>query len=231
MKRFLILCLILIQTKLCFAQSTVVGIHGLCATWKALNPIRRALQRDGFTICLWDFDIEKKALACHGADLVRLLQQIALENPGEPIHFVTQSIGALILRSALCHPCCPQEALFGRAVLFTPPNQGSILARRFRGVGPVSWLVGESGKELMINDPYQIQELGCFPDSMSVLVLAGCRGIHPWLDGPNDGFLLVEETRLDTPHYHETLPTSHGKLLSNPEALRMTRRFLMCGTP
>ncbi len=211
-------------------DGTVVAIHGFLVPQRSMHPLRKTLQYAGFDTLLWDYDSPRATVCCHAMDLVSTLQNIAKQKPGQPIHFVTHSIGAWVLRCALNQSHCPPEAKIGRAVLIAPPNQGSIMARRFGNLFLFRFILGnESGRELRT---YKAEDvalcLGYFPSTVQVLVLAGSQGIH-WFRSPNDEFLEVCETVLETPHTFRVLPLTHGKLLSNCCSLQMTRNFLLCG--
>jgi hypothetical protein len=209
---------------------TVVGIHGFLSTTRSLKSVEETLMCAGFNVCLWEYKSTKKLIEEHACDLVILLQRIACDCPGMPIHFVTHSIGALILRCALNMPLCPQEAKLGKIVLVAPPNQGSCLAHRFSNFPPVVWALGNrSGWEIMHYGPCEIAaHFGEIPTCIPVLVIAGTRGSHIWFHEPNDGFLSIAETRLNTPFYFLSFPLTHGDLLKTPAVLCNIRSFI-CG--
>lgn len=211
-------------------EGTVVAIHGFMLSSRSMVRLRNVLRCAKFDVCLWEYASRAKTIECHGDCLVTTLNQIACAKPGEPIHFVTHSIGSWVLRSALSHPLCPEEAKIGRTVLLAPPNQGSCLARHFQNFPPIKFMVGDrSGWELTHYEAEDVHRLGSFPDSMQVLVLAGYQGVHLWFSSANDQFLAVEETCLETPHTSYVLPLRHGQLLTNGRSLKYTRDFLLCG--
>ncbi len=211
---------------------TVVIIHGFMSNAESMRKIRKVLTYIDFCVYVWEYPSKKKFLQEHGYDLVATLNQMAATSPGETIHFVTHSSGALVLRVALNHPNCPQEAKVGRAVLIAPPNRGSVFARRFRGFGPIEHAVGKkSGRQLMYLEPYQFDCFGQFPCTMDVLVIAGTRGNQIFFKTQNDNLLTVEETYLNTPFYFKAIKASHGDLLSHREALRCMRAFITIPEP
>lgn len=228
MKKAILLFVVAFQSITLKAHGdTVVGIHGFVADWRSMKPIEHVLERCGLDVCLWNYQSTRKSIEQHGCDLVLTLQEIARCNPGRPIHFVTHSVGALVLRAALNIPGCPMEAKIGRAVLFAPPNQGSSLARRFRGFWPVEVAMGNKcGGELRNYGPCEIACLGEFPPSMEVLVIAGTKGNLIWFCEPNDGFLTVNETWLNTPFYLQSYPVTHGGMLKNRCVLCCMKTFI-----
>lgn len=207
---------------------TVVGIHGFITDWRSMKPIEHVLGRCGLNIYLWNYPSRRKCIEQHGWDLVRTLQEIAGCCPGRPIHFVAHSTGALVLRSALCSPHCPMEAKIGRAVLLAPPNQGCGLARYFRDCPPIQFAMGDkSGWELLNYGPWEMAQLGTFPTSMEVLVIAGTKGgTCTWFCEPNDGFLTVKETWLNTPFCLQSYPVTHGDMLKNHCVLCCMKKFI-----
>ena len=224
--------LLLILLSWCLhSDASVVCIHGFLVNNTTMMPLKRCLEKSGFDVCLYKYEAREETLQCHGLRLKEMLKQMARNNPGEPINFVAHSIGGVVLRVALSLPGCPEEAKIGRAVLLAPPNRGSMLGRKMKDVLPIKIAMGEkSGKQLLEYSPCQMLALGTFPPTCQVLVIAGARGMNKGFDNrPNDGYLAVEETRLDTPHAFMTLDLKHGALLTNRESLRLTRDFLLSG--
>lgn len=208
-------------------EGTVVLLHGFMRNARSMKPVEDCLRCNGYYVCNWDYPSRDECISGHGENLVCLLKRIAKVRPGQPIHFVSHSVGGLIVRAAVSHPECPQEAKIGRAVMLAPPNQGAGLARHFRNFEPFRWFMGsKTGCQLMTYEPCEVAALGQFPDTMDVMVIAGSRGINLWFRQPNDGKLSVEETRLDTPHEHCTLYVTHSLIMCSPQVLCMTKNFL-----
>lgn len=234
MKTWIVLFLLSIQ---CFAfngmEHTVVCIHGFMTTHRSMQPIEKSLRCMGFRVWNWDYPSRARTIEEHACELVEYLKEIARCHPGEPILFVTHSTGALILRTALNAPTCPEEAKVGRAVLLAPPNQGSRLAHRFRNFEPAKLLLGsKSGWQLMNYGIADIEScFGYFPSTMQVLVIAGTKGIKVFFCEPNDGFIAIDETALDTPYYWTSFPVKHGDLISFPPVLCCIKGFLYWDYP
>ncbi len=203
------------------ADQTVVCVHGFMRGRGNFTKLARVFEKKGHHVFNWSYPSRKKYIEEHGEALVQELKRLAQETPGKPISFVTHSMGGLVLRSALNHPECPEEAKNGRAVLIAPPNQGSILARRLWNLKLLRWIMGDkSGK--------QLREVpsGHFPDEMPVLVIAGRAGFNFLIPGKNDGKVSVEETRLSTPHEHVTVWAGHSWICSSPSVIHRALSFV-----
>ncbi|MCH9626559.1 MAG: hypothetical protein S4CHLAM2_01810 [Chlamydiales bacterium] len=233
MKKKLLFFLLCFQCfTVCGAEETVVCIHGFLTTQLSMRPVQQSLKCFGFRACSWDYPSRKRTIEEHACHLVNYLQEIACWHPGETINFVTHSTGALILRAALNRPECPEEAKVGRAALLSPPNQGTSLGHRFRNFWPLKTLMGnKSGWQLLNWNTCDIRDLGSYPSSMQVLVIAGTCGNKIFFKEPNDGFLTIDETALETPYYWTSFAYSHGELISAKPVLCCLRKFLYWGYP
>jgi pimeloyl-ACP methyl ester carboxylesterase len=230
MKKGLLVILVFFQIATCqLFGETVVAIHGFLSNAKSMRPIKETLCRCDYNVCLWEYPSRRKYIEEHACRLVETLTALARNCPGEPISFVTHSIGALVLRAALNQPGCPREAKIGRAVLIAPPNQGSSLARDMKDVVPIAFIMGDkTGAELLHFTPAQIAcRFGEFPPSVRVLVIAGTQGTSLFFNAPNDRFLRLDETYLNTPFYFISFPFSHGDLLERPESLCCMKQFFL----
>lgn len=230
MRKYLLLFLLLIQTISLHAES-VVCLHGFFRSYRCMIPLANVMRNEGLNVYLWDYPSRQKTIEEHAACLVEVLNAIAREFPGEPIHFVTHSLGGIIVRKAINHPDCPNEAKIGRAILLAPPNQGASLARRFQGCPMIRWIFGQyAGQELLNYTEKEMAELGEFPPSMEVVVVAGRKGnplLNRLMDGPNDGKVTVDETRLNTPHKHYVMNVSHSWIMTSRQSIALIKSYLL----
>jgi len=232
MKR-IILPLIIFFNSLFFLyadEGTVFCIHGFLRSPRCMKPLARALEQKGLHSVLWDYPSRARTIEEHAEFLVGEIKKIAAESPGKPIHFVSHSLGGLIIRAALNHPDCPNEAKIGRALLLAPPNKGSRMARNIRDLPGIRFIFGnKAGMQLLTYDQKDIDSLGHFPEEMEVCVVAGSRGnpiAHFWLKEPNDGKVTVRETTLPTPHYHFIFSINHTWIMTHKRTILLAISFL-----
>lgn len=211
---------------------TVVCVHGFLRTRANLAAAAASLRWDGFRVVQWPYPSRSGSIERHADRLAEALSRIARERPGQPIHFVAHSLGGLIVRAAIHRPGCPPEARIGKAVLIAPPNRGSALARALSGSRIGRAVFGDqAGRELIETPEDGFDALGSFPPAVRVLVIAGDAGFTPGLARPNDGKVSIGETRLPTPHAHETVHATHSWIAWSPRAIGRTRRFLAADAP
>lgn len=232
MKKTLLLILLLFSFfKLEATEGSVVCIHGFCRSYKCMIPMGNTLRNAGFSVYLWDYQSRKGTIEQHAEDLVEVLNAIAKKEPGKPIHFVTHSLGGIVVRAATNHPDCPEEAKMGKAVLLAPPNKGAALARQFRECPPIRWVFGKkAGFQLLTFEELDMQCFGRFPETMKVMVIAGTKTptfFQIWVKEPSDGKVTVQETYLDTPHIHQILYVSHSWIMTSRESIGITKDFLL----
>jgi hypothetical protein len=225
---FLILLTILLfktSVSFCsFQEQTLVTLHGFMGYPWNLYYITAPYDAQQMNVINWAYPSREKKIEEHAVDLVKELQKISYNNPGRPINFITHSMGGLVLRAAINHADCPEEAKIGSAALLAPPNQGACWGR-FLSQFEISHQIGldASGKELMTE--LDFEHLGQFPETMSVLVIAGNLSYNPFIPGENDGTVAVDETFLTTPHQHVVIHAGHKSILLSQQAAQIIYRF------
>lgn len=207
----------------------VVLLHGVNRSWRAMRPMAEALQQDGYTTVNVDYPSR--------AGTVDELVPMAVENGlaacravgARRIHFVTHSIGGILLRYA--NERSPITDI-GRVVMLAPPNQGSEIVDKTRNI-PGARLVG--GKALM--------QLGTDENSLPAMlgpvdfelgVIAGSDTMNPWmsamLPNPDDGKVSVARTRVEGMVDFLIVDNNHHYIVEDTIVIQNTRAFLNTGS-
>jgi pimeloyl-ACP methyl ester carboxylesterase len=212
------------------AADCVVLLHGLARSAMSMNPMQRALIDEGFETAnidypSRDYTVEELAQIAipKGLDACR-----AKEGVGR-IHFVTHSLGGILLRQYLSEK---DIAGLGRVVMLGPPNQGSAAVDELRGFPGFDWLNGPAGLQLGKGEESLPLKLG--PAAFELGVIAGNRTIDPItssvLENPDDGRVSVEDTKLDGMTDFVVVEHSHAFMMRMRRPIELTIRFLNSGS-
>jgi len=230
MRRAGIVCVLLLSSSPALAADCVVLLHGLARTAISMNPMQRALIDEGFETANIDYASRD--------DTVEVLAEIVIPEGLEAcrskgsvghIHFVTHSLGGILLRQYLSMHPIPD---LGRVVMLGPPNQGSVAVDELRNVPGFDWLNGPAGLQLGKGEDSVPLKLG--PATFELGVIAGNRTIDPItssvLENPDDGRVSVEDTKLDGMSDFIVVEHSHAFMMRMRRPIDLTIRFLNSGS-
>ncbi len=206
-------------------KEQVICLHGFMGDSWNMDFLAKSLKKDGWQVLVWKYKSRDFLIQEHGMRLVYSIQSMAQENPGIPMHFVTHSMGGLVLLSALNHPDCPHEAKMGKIVLIAPPLRGSAWGRWLSQFSLARWIAKDfSGRELMTKNDFD--SLGTYPPSCKKMVIAGSLGFNPIISGANDGTVAIAETFLNMPHTRIVVKRGHKTIVFSKKVAKYVRDFL-----
>ena len=196
----------------------VIMIHGLLVGSYVFLYLAECFRRRGWTVALYDYPTARRDLPEHAARLVRELESASFDMAGQ-LHFVTHSMGALVLRGALGGLSADRLARLGRAVMIAPPNRGSDSAARAErllpGIGklvpPINDLSSESDS---FANTFPMPET-----RLEIGVIAAA----------SDRRVRIEYTYLDRMRGHRVLPGSHTGVLFRRATFEQSWNFLCRG--
>ena len=217
-------------------QETVVLLHGLGLGSWAMKRTQRALEHEGYAV----INLSYNSLRMPLTELTQtwLSDQLAthaidLSADAPPLHFVTHSMGGIVLRGWLKEHGVPSAVQRGRVVMFAPPNQGSSLVDRIGTWKAFRIATGVNGRELSTAADSFPNQLGPWPAGPELGIIAGNRPINPllayWTGGPGDGKVRVGETRLDGMADHIVMPHSHTWIQYRKAPIAQVVAFLRDG--
>ncbi len=210
-------------------ERVVFLVHGLWRTRFSLLRLEICLRQAGFTVVNRSYQATKKPLPEHAADLHGLVEKALAGRKPREVHFVTHSMGGMVVRYYLTHFPLAHP---GRFVMLAPPNQGSRKLEMFKGVPLVRLLLGPyAPSELGIGEGTLSREAG-IPDREFGIIAGGTgtdRGYSFFLSGDNDGTVSVEETRLEGAKDFLLVPRLHTFIMNGREVIDATIAFLETG--
>lgn len=212
----------------------VILLHGIFRTSMSMTLFNIALRLNGFSVLNITYPSLRHDLK-HLADITaaKILKSGKIEQ-AEDIHFVTHSMGGLLVRYILnAHTQIGEKTR--SIVMLVPPNKGSEMADF---VHRTRWtrflyrlLYGPAGQQLTTDHADHHPSLDC-----KVGIISGSRGSYPlsryvFKDGtPHDGLISHERMKLDETSTLFDVPTSHTAILCSPAAIRATLDFLLTGS-
>ena len=211
------------------SEECVVLIHGLNRSSRAMQPMAEALRAAGFSTVNVDYPSQAGDVAMLAPMAVDTGLIGCRDAGAKRIHFVTHSIGGILLRYA--HKTSPIPDI-GRVVMLAPPNQGSEVIDITRDWPSSEIFAGKAGLQLGTDPDGIPRQLG--PVDFELGVIAGTGSINfvmsAMLPGPNDGKVSVESTRVDGMADFLIVTNSHRYITESEEVIRNTTAFLRAGS-
>ena len=209
------------------AGEGVILLHGLARTRRSMRSLAAFLGHRGYRAVnvgypSCQYPIETLAQSAIPPAIAALRQQQA-----ETIHFVTHSMGGILLRAFLASEPLPE---LGRTVMLCPPNQGSELVDC---LGRFTWfrlMFGSAGGQLGTGPDQLPARLG--PATFPVGILTGDRppiGLARFFPGPNDGRVSVARAQLAGMDDFLVLPCGHSLIMRHQKVQEQVAAFLEHG--
>ncbi|MDH5345506.1 MAG: alpha/beta hydrolase [Gammaproteobacteria bacterium] len=206
----------------------VILLHGLNRSLRAMDEMAEALHDAGYTTANIDYPSQSAPIE----EIAPLAVDTGLSEcrtaGATTIHFVTHSLGGILLRYRQSQEPIPD---LGRVVMLGPPNQGSEVVDELRDWKGADLLGGPAGRQLGTDEESVPSQLG--PVDFELGVVAGVGTINPWmsaiLPGMDDGKVTVESTRVHGMVDFLIVDSSHAYLMKNEVVIQNTIAFLQTG--
>jgi len=209
-------------------RETVLLFHGLGRTALSMRRLAGALRRAGYHAVNVDYPSRRGSVERLAEEVVGTRVEAALGEGTERLHFVTHSLGGILVRCWAARHALPEGA---RAVMIAPPHGGSEAADLFRRVAPVGWWCGPALEDLVTGPEGVCAGLG--PVALETGVVAGDRSYFPLLsrlyEGAGDGLVAVSRARVAGMADFVVVPHGHTFIMRAPETVRQTLHFLRYG--
>ena len=211
-------------------EQCVVLLHGLGRTYRSMDQIEDALRASGYRTVNINYPSRSKTI-----------QELAVEAVPEGLHhcrlkgakqinFVTHSMGGLVLRYYLSTHRVPE---LGKAVMLSPPNQGSEVADALAGSAIYSRVNGPAGAQLVTGPQGLPAQLG--PVDFTLGIITGNEQtavdsvLATQIPGENDGKVSVERAKVEGMRDFLVLPVTHTFIVNNDVVIGQTLHFLKHG--
>ncbi len=210
-------------------QETVVLLHGLGRTSRSFKAMSEFLRVNGYRTIEVDYPSTKQPIDKLASHLSRALEECCpRDGVTPPLHFVTHSLGGILLRYHLAEN--PQRRV-ARVVMLAPPSGGSELVDTLRGNPLFRFVTGPAGQQLGTDERSVPSGLG--PVNFELGVITGDRSFNPlysWLiPGPDDGKVAVKSARTEGMQAFLVVPHTHTFIMRAQPVMLETLNFLRTG--
>jgi pimeloyl-ACP methyl ester carboxylesterase len=207
-------------------SSCVVLLHGLARSDSSMSTLAKELEGESFQIVNVGYPSRKQPIE----ELAETIIPSAIQqcSPGQKINVVTHSMGGILVRQYLSNHSIPNLA---RVVMLGPPNKGSEVVDKLRGIPGFHFINGDAGLQLGTGEMSIPNALG--PAEFDVGIIAGRDSINLILSllipGSDDGKVSVERTKLEGMNDHITMETSHPFMMKNKKVIAQVIHYLKNG--
>jgi pimeloyl-ACP methyl ester carboxylesterase len=211
-------------------RECVVLVHGLGRTERSLDSLGDRLEDEGYATVRYRYHSTRASIEEHAAELARRLDELVPAGTSR-VHFVTHSLGGIVVRQLLSERALRLPAPLGSVVMLAPPNQGSELADALRDAGLLRPLLGPAAAELGTREEDVPRRLG--PVAFPCGVITGdlsLNPLNPWLfDGPSDGKVAVDRAKVEGMADFLVVHHGHSFLMNADDVQVQVVRFLRTG--
>ena len=206
----------------------VVLLHGLARSKNSMAKLEKSLTKQGYKVFNCGYPSRKHKVEKLAAMVIPKTLEFCRKNGAQKIHFVTHSLGGIILRYYLEGNNIPE---LGRVVMLSPPNKGSE-AVDVLGNNPLFNLIyGPAGNQLGTDENGIPKNLGKV--NFELGVITGRKSVNPFLsmiiDGEDDGKVSVKNSKVDGMKDFLVYDVSHPFIMRNKEVIKFIINFLKNG--
>lgn len=206
----------------------VILLHGLARTNRSMEEMEEALAGENYRVINVDYPSTEFPVETLAETVIPKALEQCRAHPVKAVHFVTHSLGGILVRYYLSKNALPE---LGRAVMLSPPNQGSEVVNKLRDLPWFYLINGPAGEQLGVDDESIPLQLG--PVNFDLGVITGSGSINPILSliipGEDDGKVSVERAKVEGMNDFLVVDHSHTFIMSADDVIEQTLFYLEHG--
>jgi triacylglycerol lipase len=209
-------------------EECVILLHGMARTTASMHKLEEYLSGKGYKTVNFAYPSTSESIERIAARHLPCAIASCKDGPVDKIHFVTHSLGGIIVRQYLQTNSLPEGS---RLVMLAPPNQGTEVVDHLKDLFLYQWIDGPAGQELGTDPASTPNRLK--PINIEVGIIAGDMTLNPILSslipGPDDGKVSVERAKLREMTDFLVVPSTHTFIMRNPSVMAQVYHFLVHG--
>jgi triacylglycerol lipase len=206
----------------------VIILHGIARTKWSMSKLDKYLAERGYKTVNMDYPSTSKSIEHIAERYVSKSVDQCKEGQVDKIHFVTHSMGGIVVRQYLQANSLPEGS---RLVMLSPPNQGSEVTDYLKDFFLYQWITGPAGQQLGTDNESLPNNLK--PVGIEVGVISGDKSLNPWFSsvvtGPDDGTVSIAEVQLKEMADFIVVDSTHTFIMRDPLVHQQVFHFLQNG--
>lgn len=207
-------------------EDCVILLHGLTRTKYSMQNLAYTLRKQHYLVVNESYPSRSNTINTLAETYISPMVDKCLQQHPKHIHFVTHSLGGIIVQQYLQHHKIKRLASI---VMLGPPNHGSPLADFLHQTCGKSYLLGRPLQELTT----QRQDIPMQPGHYKIGIIAGSFNVNPLgkfiFHEPNDGKVGVSSTKLKHMDDFIVLPVAHTFMMGSETVKAQIIHFLNHG--
>jgi pimeloyl-ACP methyl ester carboxylesterase len=209
-------------------QECVIVLHGLGRTAFSMSLIEEALISENYLVWNEGYPSTSGDIKELSATAITDGLGFCNQNKTEIVHFVTHSLGGILVRQYLQHHTISN---LGRVVMLSPPNHGSEVVDLLKDYTIYQFVLGPAAQQLGTDKDSLTEQLG--PVKGEIGIITGVSSSDPWfspvIPGDDDGKVSVESAKLDEMSDFMTVPNGHTFIMRDETVIKQILHFLKEG--
>lgn len=204
----------------------VVLLHGLWRGWRAMQPLARALENEGYSTLNIPYPSSRLPIGTLANHVRTHIEKLPSD---QPVNFITHSLGGILARAILSDNPSWET---GKVIMLAPPHGGSEIVDWSKHHPLLHLALGPAGRSLGTDGAPST--LPFLPQGTDAAVIMGNRCSIPIFKGllgdQNDGIVSAERGRIDGLKGFTVIDADHTFIQMHPETIRLSLQFLKDGT-
>jgi len=210
-------------------KECIILLHGLARTKRSMQHAQDMFKAYGYETANIAYPSTEQPIETLAAETLPEAIKACQAYQPEKIHFVTHSMGGILVRYYLTHEKLDK---LGRMVMISPPNQGSEVVDKLGSMPGFESLNGPAGQQLGTDNKSLPRSLGPVPYETGIIT--GDRSINLILSliipGDDDGKVSIHAAKVEGMADFIVVPHSHPFIMKAKDTLHQSIYFLQNGS-